>query len=125
MATSSILSQHATLLWSNSSPSSNFASQELPGTDGYRMYAIKFKPSTSASGYFTLFYAVASGETHYNTAVNLPTSGACEGVLRAVTKNSGSGTLTVGNCEYKALNSTGSRTQDNSRMIPLEVWGLS
>lgn len=125
MATSTIPSQHGTLLWSNSSPSSSFASQELSGTGGYGLYAIKYKPSTSASSYYTLFYAIRSGETQTNSVLNVPASGACEGVFRSVTKNAGSGTLTIGNCEYKAVTSTGSRTQDNSRMIPIEVWGMS
>lgn len=105
-------------LWENASPGSAFGYQSVPFVDdGYDMFVIDFKCTSSASKYDSLII------TSRGKAYMLVTSdNSGKAVERTVTVKTDSTTITIENGYiYKTY---GSYVQDNTYAIPISIYGI-
>lgn len=105
-----------TLLWTNASPGSSFASQTIPGLDASGYDAIEIITRANTSDATRRIDRVMKGEVCWATFVWNAR------YVRAISFNSG-GTVTVkeGN---KSSSVTTSVSNDNSAVIPLKIYGI-
>lgn len=113
-----------TLLWTNSSQSSDFAGQ----TVSISLYAfthilVEFKASKSYSTRTPLMeIEINEATTYCQIFYNAAGSGASSLLNRSVTASSTG--VVFGDCTSKATTSTSAATTDNSKMIPVKIYGV-
>lgn len=110
------------LLWTNSDPTQTFAEQDLNGTGGYPYYLILYKISTSSSTDYQQLVRTITTEMNAVFFGYTPVNEMSYIGVRSFTKIS-DGRLHFYNATKKLTNST-SRTEDNSLLIPYQIYGL-
>ena len=107
------------LLWSNQSPSSNFAAQTLPvsGLNNYKMFMILY--SVNAAGSFYSYRTFSTLDTGKSMILDISEN---INVYRKFVNN-GNNTLTFEG-GYIVL-SYNAKTADNSRSIPIKIYGIN
>lgn len=123
MASGTIPVTGVKLLWENSDTSVDFPSTEIPNSGGYGVYFILFKMAKAAASYTSIAVVAVSGADVIVPVVTSPTSGTPVINYRSVNKNGSTGKITIGNCQTRSVTAT-SRTQDNSLLIPVRVYGV-
>ena len=110
------------LLWTNANPSSNFAAQTVAvDLSGYTYVGIIFKSSTGATYNFStpLYIFQKNSYWSYNN------EGGGYLIQRVVNVlNDGSG-ITFGDCSRLNTYPNGTRTTDNGRLIPYQIYGIA
>ena len=113
-----------TLLWTNSSVSSSFASQDVAlDLSGYRYVIIRVKESTSSSNYMTYLIRVKNVAAKLGFA-DKQYSGYPASYDRSATASSTK--VAFGNCNAHYYNGSSSQSpMVNSYCIPYKIWGLT
>ena len=123
MAAGTIPVSGVKLLWENPNTGTDFSSTEISNSGGYAVYLILYKMAKTASSYTTVPVVAVSNADVIVPVVSSPTAGTPVVSYRTVNKNVNTGRITIGNCQTREVTAT-SRTQDNSLLIPVRVFGV-
>lgn len=116
------------LLWNNSSPTSNFAGQDIPvNTVGFDQIQIVFQMNKSTYVCYSLMMDIGTPSTDEKTyAINTFMNFDSASALLVVRRNAEaySSYCHFGDCKKKSSTSTSAATVDNQYLIPLQIYGI-
>ena len=112
----------ADLLWTNPNPSISFSGQTLPlSLNAYKLIMIVFNATAMDTAKITQVFAYADGVSTLMFCLYNPPNTIGAALIRSFTIASTG--LTFNNATKKDFNST-SRSEDNSRVVPVYIYGI-